>query len=107
MDDVAGAGEEDGDGVVLVVREWTEPRDDAKEVFFRNLNGLILDATEGVQRGGALLELELWNLFWRADNYPVILGSGLVGGVATKVVMGAAVGLGWVLGCKGVYEEYR
>ncbi|OTA57669.1 hypothetical protein K449DRAFT_132886 [Hypoxylon sp. EC38] len=102
-----GGEERDGDGDVLVVREWTEPRDGAKEVFFRNLNGLILDAAEGPQSGGsALLELELWNLFWRADNYPVILGEGWVGGAATKVVMSAAVVLGWVLGCKGVYEEY-
>ncbi|KAI0140009.1 hypothetical protein F4776DRAFT_571439 [Hypoxylon sp. NC0597] len=99
-------GDEDGDGGVLVVREWTEPRDGVKEVFFRNLNGLILDVAGGSRSGGALLELELWNLFWRADNYPVILGSGWLGGVATKVVMGAAVVLGWVVGCKGVYEEY-
>ncbi|KAI1410895.1 hypothetical protein F5Y13DRAFT_70347 [Hypoxylon sp. FL1857] len=91
----------------LVVKEWTEPKDGAKEVFFRNLNGLILDAAaDGEKSSGALLELELWNLFWRADNYPVILNSSWIGGIATKIVMGAAVVLGWVLGCKGVYEEY-
>ncbi|KAI0838845.1 hypothetical protein F5Y06DRAFT_33657 [Hypoxylon sp. FL0890] len=101
-----GTGEDGEDGETLVVKEWTEPKDGAKEVFFRNLNGLILDAAEGGQSGGVRLELELWNLFWRADNYPVVLGDGWVGGVATKVVMGVAVALGWVLGCRGVYEEY-
>ncbi|KAI2617603.1 hypothetical protein GGS26DRAFT_401145 [Hypomontagnella submonticulosa] len=100
----------------LVVREWTEPKDGAKEVFFRNLNGLILDAAAGERRGKegkgvsawgeAILTLELWNLFWRADNYPVTLGPGWVGRVATRVMMGAAVALGWVVGCCGVYEEY-
>ncbi|KAK6069067.1 hypothetical protein SCUP234_10857 [Seiridium cupressi] len=34
----AANGEED-----LVVREWTHPGDGAKEVFFRNLNGMVLD----------------------------------------------------------------
>ncbi|KAI1088156.1 hypothetical protein F5B19DRAFT_472438 [Rostrohypoxylon terebratum] len=102
-----------GDEGELVVREWTEPRDGMKEVFFKNLNGLVLDAAAAAACGGgsgwknALLEIELWNLFWRADNYPVVLGTGLIGGVATKVVMGLAVTLGWVLGCQGVYEEYE
>ncbi|KAI1214183.1 uncharacterized protein F4807DRAFT_117507 [Annulohypoxylon truncatum] len=111
--EVEGEGEGEGEDVEeLVVKEWTEPKDGAKEVFFRNLNGLVLDAAGGGGGGGgwrsALLELELWNLFWRADNYPVVLGTGAgwVRRVATKMVMGAAVALGWVLGCRGVYEEY-
>ncbi|KAI1480180.1 hypothetical protein F4774DRAFT_425276 [Daldinia eschscholtzii] len=106
-------GEGEGSGQAgpedLVVREWTEPKDGAKEMFFRNLNGIILDTS--MRRGGrfggeALLTLELWNLFWRADNYPVTLGTGRVGGVATRAAMGVAVVLGWVLGRTGVYEEY-
>ncbi|KAI6085870.1 hypothetical protein F4821DRAFT_143911 [Hypoxylon rubiginosum] len=102
------------DSEELVVREWTEPSDGAKEVFFRNLNGLILDEAAsnrsegGSSWSGALLELELWNLFWRADNYPVVLGlgGGWIGAAATRVLMGAAVALGWVLGRPGVYDEY-
>ncbi|KAI1655271.1 hypothetical protein F4813DRAFT_186502 [Daldinia decipiens] len=98
-EETAGADAEE-----LVVREWTEPRDGAKEMFFRNLNGIILDAAGG---GDALVTLELWNLFWRADNYPVTaVGAGWVGGVATRAAMGVAVVVGWVLGRRGVYEEY-
>src|SRR5690242_3345848 len=29
----------------LVVKEWTDPEDGEKEIFFRNLNSAILDAT--------------------------------------------------------------
>ncbi|KAI0110176.1 hypothetical protein F4814DRAFT_461330 [Daldinia grandis] len=97
------AGGEEGE---LVVEEWTEPRDGAKEMFFRNLNGIVLDASPGGAWDDALVTLELWSLFWRADNYPVTLGVGWVGGVATRVVMGGAVVLGWVLGRQGVYGEY-
>ncbi|KAI2609378.1 uncharacterized protein GGS25DRAFT_530529 [Hypoxylon fragiforme] len=96
--------DEDGEG--LVVREWTEPRDGGKEVFFRNLNALVLGSGGGGGGGvwgGMKLQVELWNLFWRADNYPVVWGSGIFGGVATRAVMGIAVVVGWVLGCKGVY----
>ncbi|KAI1383070.1 uncharacterized protein F4822DRAFT_91795 [Hypoxylon trugodes] len=111
-EDAVTEGGRGGKGEELVVREWTEPRDGGKEVFFRNLNGIILDATAKTETGwrrrwgDKMLELDLWNLFWRADNYPVVWGTGFVGGVATKVVMGAAVALGWVLGFKGVYKEY-
>ncbi|KAL7628022.1 hypothetical protein AAE478_002218 [Parahypoxylon ruwenzoriense] len=105
-DDDDEGSEEEGE---LVVREWTEPRDGAKEVFFRNLNGLVLDAA-GNNGGSWLLTLELWNLFSRADNYPVVLESppwrACVGVVATKALMCAAVVAGWVFGCRGVYEEY-
>ncbi|KAI1453473.1 hypothetical protein F4805DRAFT_366596 [Annulohypoxylon moriforme] len=102
---------EGGDGEDLVVMEWTDPKDGAKEVFFRNLNGIVLDATTAVEKSGSwsgkLLEIELWNLFWRADNYPVVLNAGWFGRVVTKVLMGAAVTLGWILGRPGVYEEYE
>ncbi|KAI2780648.1 hypothetical protein F4815DRAFT_124806 [Daldinia loculata] len=103
-----GEAEQDigADAGELVVREWTEPKDGAKEMFFRNLNGIILDATAGGAWGEALVTLELWNLFWRADNYPVTVGVGWVGGVATRAAMGVAVAMGWVLGRRGVYEEY-
>ncbi|KAI1100234.1 hypothetical protein F4804DRAFT_344892 [Jackrogersella minutella] len=91
-----GKGEKEvGDGEELVVKEWTEPRDGAKEVFFRNINGLILDATDDSNNKGgsgwsdALLTLELWNFI-----------------AVTKTLMSVAVALGWVLWCPGVYEEY-
>ncbi|KAI8963292.1 hypothetical protein F5Y11DRAFT_365296 [Daldinia sp. FL1419] len=106
--DREGQREGEGEGGDLVVKEWTAPKDGAKEVFFRNLNGIILDAPKNGNGAwnDVLLSLELWNLFWRADNYPVTAGTGWVGGIVTKALMGAAVVLGWVLGRPGVYEEY-
>ncbi|KAK1216412.1 hypothetical protein PQX77_020965 [Marasmius sp. AFHP31] len=34
----------DGPEDDLVMREWTDPKDGMKEVFFRSVNGLVLDA---------------------------------------------------------------
>ncbi|KAI0484858.1 hypothetical protein GGR56DRAFT_680685 [Xylariaceae sp. FL0804] len=98
----------------LVVREWTDPRDGQKAAFFRNLNGLVLDALAagpGSWRTRTL-GLELANLSWRMDNWPVVLGGGAgrwpgwAHGVATRAVLLASVALGRLLGCRGVYEEY-
>lgn len=139
------AGEEDEEE--LVVREWTDPKDGQKESFFRNLNGLILDALaaesaaavssspdnsaagqahsarEGGGRAGdsdvpprsrqlRVLDLDLNNLFWRRDNWPLVLDRegrwpGWAHGVATRSVLLWSVVLGKVLGCRGVYEEYE
>ncbi|KAJ1334091.1 hypothetical protein MN608_04094 [Microdochium nivale] len=124
----------------LVVREWTDPKDGQKEGFFRNLNGIILDAlasearahaerqdqqqhhrdhsgaTRG--RGGLLswrmrtLDLELNNLFWRMDNWPLVLDQdkgwpSWLHGAATRALLLGSVVLGWVFGFKGVYPEYE
>ncbi|KAI1073649.1 hypothetical protein F5B20DRAFT_597323 [Whalleya microplaca] len=106
-----GSGEEEEED--LVVREWTDPRDGAKEAFFRNLNGLILDAAAAGPRSweARTLGLELAAVFWRLDNWPIVLGEawswpGWVHAVATRAVLGAQVALGWLVGCRGVYEEY-
>jgi hypothetical protein len=95
----------------LIVKEWTDPKDGQKEVFFRNLNGLIFDAIrygEGSWRMRTL-DLELLNLFWRQDNWPLMLQPswpGWIQGAATRAVLTGAVVLGKVLGCKGVYAQY-
>ncbi|KAJ8087723.1 hypothetical protein PM082_006560 [Marasmius tenuissimus] len=95
----------------LVVREWTDPKDGMKEVFFRSVNGLVLDAIRDGEGSWRMrtLELELMNLFWRADNWPVVLKSQWppwVHSWATRFVLWAAVLLGWILGCKGIYPKY-
>ncbi|KAH7039766.1 uncharacterized protein B0I36DRAFT_357160 [Microdochium trichocladiopsis] len=139
-----------GDGEVqheeeeeLVVKEWTDPKDGQKETFFRNLNGIILDALAAEaelsrpRRGGAgqaaeqdaeggeeddsegpkswrmrTLDLELNNLFWRMDNWPLVLDRdggwpGWMHGLATRAVLLGSVVLGKILGFKGVYGEYE
>ncbi|KAI1875351.1 hypothetical protein JX265_004409 [Neoarthrinium moseri] len=107
----------------LVVSEWTQPRDGVKEVFFRCVNGLLLESDPGEarkreQRGTSqgcwndtwqrwMLELELMNVFWRMDNWPLLLPvgwPGIVQWIATKAVLGVALVLGWCLGRKGVYK---
>jgi hypothetical protein len=95
----------------VVVREWTDPADGQKEVFFRGVNGIVLDALR--EGGGSwkmrTLELDLMNLFWRMDNWPVVLGGwapAWMQGAATRFVLGASVLVGQVLGDKGVYAEY-
>ncbi|KAI1268831.1 hypothetical protein F5Y18DRAFT_423061 [Xylariaceae sp. FL1019] len=95
----------------LVVREWTDPKDGQKEVFFRNLNGIILDATQDGHGSWRMrtLELELLNLFWRQDNWPVILSASWPGWIqraVTKTALASAVVLGKVLRCQGVYDGY-
>ncbi|KAI8629076.1 hypothetical protein F5Y19DRAFT_433898 [Xylariaceae sp. FL1651] len=95
----------------LIVREWTDPKDGQKEVFFRNLNGLILDAIKDGDGSWRMrtLDLELFNLFWRQDNWPVMLRQSWpswIQGAATRAVLMGAVVLGKILGCNGVYDEY-
>lgn len=114
----------------LVVREWTDPRDGDKEVFFRNLNGMILDFVKGreemsrevdeakramswVERYGGkwMLENELRCLFWKCDNWPILLRQdswwpGWAQWAVTKTVLGGSVLLGGCVGRGGVYKEY-
>lgn len=108
----AEGAEEGGEEEDLVVREWTDPKDGQKEAFFRGLNTIILDAVAGrpPYGGGArwsawMVEIDLWNLFWRLDNWPVVLDGaawpGWIQGLATRVVFAGAVWMGWVLGRKG------
>lgn len=117
-----GAGDEEGQE--LVVREWTDPADGKKEVFFRNLSSVIADevkAGNGRPREW-LLTWKLWVVFWGLDNWPVLfdveslpvvgrvvegLGVGRwVEWMVTHVVLGAAVVVGRVPGLRSVYGEY-
>jgi hypothetical protein len=102
----------------LIVKEWTDPDDGQKEVFFRNLNSAIIDITEG--DGGTLkylLMLQLFVIFQASDNYPVVWSSHRNGignentmrGIewaTTHIVLRAAVILGWIVGLRGMYADY-
>ncbi|CZT08615.1 hypothetical protein WAI453_007137 [Rhynchosporium graminicola] len=105
----------------LVVHEWTDPNDGQKEVFFRNLSGIIADGVES-KTGEWVMELRLWALFREVDNWPVVLETcrlPILGPVLEKISLGrisewvvthAVFGilgcLGWVVATKGVREEY-
>ncbi|KAI0594417.1 hypothetical protein F4775DRAFT_574137 [Biscogniauxia sp. FL1348] len=96
----------------LVVREWTDPKDGQKEAFFRNLNSIILDAIKGGEGSWRMrtLDLELMNLFWRMDNWPLFLGiswPGFMQSVVTRTVIWGSVILGKIVGCRGLYGEYN
>ncbi|CAJ2512758.1 Uu.00g008770.m01.CDS01 [Anthostomella pinea] len=95
----------------LVVKEWTDPKDGQKEAFFKNLNGIILDAISAGDGSWRMrtLDLELRNLFWRMDNWPEFLSPswpGWIQGAMTRFLLLGSVIVGKVLGCRGSYEEY-
>ncbi|KAE9382149.1 hypothetical protein N431DRAFT_393963 [Stipitochalara longipes BDJ] len=109
-------GDEGGDGrdVDLIVKEWTDPADGEKAIFFRNVVGLILDRDPYV---GILGNLWMaWNLFvvfWEWDNFPRFVKMPKLWGVGkvlercvTWGILGLAAGVGRWLGVRGAYEEY-
>jgi hypothetical protein len=96
----------------LVVREWTDPKDGKKEMFFRNLNGIILDAIKDGDGSWKMrtLDLDLHNLFWKMDNWPLVLNSwwpSWIQGLATRTMLWTLVVAGKIVGCRGVYSEYE
>jgi len=105
---------DDGSDVDLIVREWTDPADGEKGIFFRNVVGLILDRDPSAGILGNLwLAWSLFVVFWEGDNFPRFvkmpklwgLGKVLERGVASGV-LGLAKGLGRWVGVRGTYEEY-
>ena len=100
--------------VDLIVKEWTDPADGEKELFFRNVLGLIKDRRQGIV-GSASTILSLFALFWHRDNYPVLwAGPRIVGRrlqamtmrLTTYSMLGLAAMAGRLLGRRGYYAEY-
>ena len=102
--------------VELVVREWTDPADGQKEIFFRNLNSVIID-TMGPGRDGMIdelwLTLQLFVIFYRLDNYPVLWNMkrpGKINFVLQRIsahcLLWFAMVAGKVLGAREAYDEY-
>ncbi len=99
------------DGSELVVKEWTDPEDGQKEVFFRNLSSVIADSARN--GAGWLLTLQLFVIFWSMDNWPVffncsgipILGAGIEW-IITHLVLGLAALAGVAMGFESEYTEY-
>ncbi|KAE9381242.1 hypothetical protein N431DRAFT_424829 [Stipitochalara longipes BDJ] len=101
------------EGEDLVVKEWTDPADGQKEVFFRNLSSVILDCTKDGPPKEWWLTWQLFVVFWGLDNYPVFLKMAwvpLIGSLLewalTHVLLVAAVFAGKIIGLRSVYGEY-
>ncbi|KAJ1711633.1 hypothetical protein NYO67_6199 [Aspergillus flavus] len=91
----------------LIVQEWTDPADGLKEVFFRNLNSVILERSGKGWFGSVVFMLQLWTIFHKLDNWPVILdGPFYVRWLLTHVVVGVGTRLGILCGLRAVYDEY-
>jgi quercetin dioxygenase-like cupin family protein len=98
----------------LIVKEWTDPIDGQKEIFFRNLNSAILDANAAGLLNEIWLTLQLFMIFAVLDTYPVFwsgpkslrLGARVVEWVVTHAVLRLALVLGGLLGLRAVWDEY-
>ncbi|KEY64906.1 hypothetical protein S7711_03898 [Stachybotrys chartarum IBT 7711] len=100
--------------VALRVREWTDPADGQKEIFFRNLLGILLDKQDGLW-GTVKLLLGVFTIMGAYDTYPVFvrgpafLGQAVQSAVrrwTTYAVAGGVGLLGRMCGLKSMYEEY-
>lgn len=93
----AGEGEEED----VVVEEWTEPGDGVKQVFFRNLLGVLEDR----EYWGRWFMVQLLLTCSRYDNYNVMVG-GWGKWAATHCFYAVVEGVARVAGLKAWYEEY-
>ncbi|KAE8382693.1 hypothetical protein BDV26DRAFT_252987 [Aspergillus bertholletiae] len=91
----------------LVVQEWTDPTDGLKEVFFRNLNSVILEHSGTGWFGSMGFILQLWTIFHGLDNWPVVVdGPFYVRWLLTHVAVGIGARFGALCGLRAVYDEY-
>lgn len=96
-----------------MVKEWTDPADGEKEVFFRNLSSVIVDCIKSGPPNEWWLTWQLFVVFWGLDNYPVLVSMTwvpLVGSMLewalTHLVLLVAVFAGKLIGLKSVYDQY-
>ncbi|CAM1505130.1 Fc.00g107670.m01.CDS01 [Cosmosporella sp. VM-42] len=104
-----------GKNMDLVVREWTEPADGDKEVFFRNVLSLLMDRRNTVI-GNVSMLFSIMVVAWAHDNYPVFwrgprfIGKVLQGAIMRTVtysLMGPLSLIGRLVGFKRDYPEYN
>lgn len=101
----------------LLVREWTEPKDGEKEIFFRNIAGVVNEPKPSLLQSrhwivywmwGWWIEWQIWVIGAEGDNFPAVLRGKharfewlLVHGICwIAVLVGKSIGL------KGRYDEY-
>jgi mannose-6-phosphate isomerase-like protein (cupin superfamily) len=105
-----------GKDVDLVLREWTDPGDGDKEVFFRNGISLLLDRGENSTKANVGMLVGFMVVAWGHDNYSVFWsGPGFLGQwtkavvrrTVTYAVMGSVDLVGrWFMGARTDYPEY-
>ncbi|KIW05339.1 uncharacterized protein PV09_03858 [Verruconis gallopava] len=61
------------EGEDVIVIETTEPRDEEKQLFFWNLNGIILTAAGRGIIADLFLTVRLFVIFQHLDNWPILL----------------------------------
>lgn len=103
------------DGDELVMQAWTDPADGVKEVFFRNLNSIILDVENATNEFSRLLPTDWW-VTWQIltispglDEFPVLVerfGRGLLAKAVSGVLLWVVARIGWLVGLKWSYKEY-
>jgi len=88
--------------------EWTSPGDGQKEMFFRNLAGVVAEKRSGGTLEDTLLTINVFMILREYDNWPAFLGGRLrrLEWIASHVVLWAVSFLGVLLGMKGTYDEY-
>ncbi|KAL9120506.1 MAG: hypothetical protein Q9187_002940 [Circinaria calcarea] len=93
----------------LVVEEWTEPADGQNEIFFRNLNSVILDAERTVPPRIPVawwIEWQIMVICHGMDNYPVFVKNEALMRFVTHLLLMAAICIGVFGRLKPHYEEY-
>jgi hypothetical protein len=107
-------GSDSQPAIDLIVREWTDPVDCQKEIFFRNLNSVILDATAAGPLSEFWLTLQLFMIFAVLDNYPMLYSgprslpflAPAFEWVFTHAALFLATLVGRVFAMRAVYDEY-
>lgn len=93
----------------LVVEERTDPADGQKEIFFRNLNSVILDAERTVPpriRVGWWIEWQIMVICHGMDNFPVFVKNEALMNIVTHLLLTAAMCVGICVRLKPHYDEY-
>lgn len=98
----ADVEQEEKDSGEVVVEEWTDPADGMKQVFFRNLIGVIQDA-DSYWKGWVPLQAIF--MMSRYDNFNVIL-PGRLSYLTTHTIFGVSALVARLAGLKWWYEEY-
>ncbi|KAI0549145.1 hypothetical protein F4679DRAFT_547695 [Xylaria curta] len=96
----------DSKNIELRIKEWTDPPDGEKEVFFRNILGVINSREPGVV-GTMKLLLSIVAVFREHDNYPVIIkGPAVVRRWTTYLVIGFISVVSRLFGFRGTDAKY-